>query len=43
MKLCRTCGRPINRGSTAGTGHNGVCLVCLVAASLATFVYRGKP
>lgn len=34
IRTCRTCGGPINRGSTAGTGHNGVCLICLVAQSL---------
>lgn len=31
---CRTCDRPINRGSTAGTGHNGICTVCQVARAL---------
>ena len=34
MRTCRTCDRPINRGSTAGTGHNGICRVCLVAQAL---------
>ena len=38
MKLCRTCQRPLNRGSSGGIGGNQyTCLVCQVARAMATF------
>lgn len=38
MKLCKTCHRPLNRGSSGGIGGNQhACLVCQVARAMATF------
>ena len=43
-RLCRICGRDINRGATQTANRHSVhCLVCLVAQSLANWTWKAKP